>query len=200
MHANLVRTAFIGLLAAMPTAGLAMNNAPSGGTPSMSAPDFDAAAEYRKGMDALKANQFSVAKSSFARVLGVAPDDANTHFLAGMADAGLNDFKSAAKHYAKAVRQDGKLIVAGRAAEPGQAGCLFMRLNVGGALDANYGGGDGWAIHQPGFLCRVTDARFAPGGNTVLATGFDTQVAPVPGLNRGDSTPYDFLALRVQPQ
>ena len=56
--------------------------------------DFDAAAEYRKGMDALKASQIRSRRSSFARVLGVAPNDANTNFLAGMADAGLNDFKA----------------------------------------------------------------------------------------------------------
>jgi uncharacterized delta-60 repeat protein len=97
-------------------------------------------------------------------------------------------------------QSDGKLIVAGRGAEPGQAGCLLLRLNSGGALDAGYGGGDGWVLHQPGFLCRITDASFAPGSNTVLATGFDTLVAPVPGLDRGDGTPYDFLALRILPR
>jgi tetratricopeptide (TPR) repeat protein len=112
MQAILARAAFIGLLAAVPTTSLAMNSAPSGSTPSTTAPDFDAAAEYRHGMDALKANEFAAAKSSFARVLGVAPNDANTLFLAGMADAGLNDYKAAAKHYEKAVHQDGKLIVA----------------------------------------------------------------------------------------
>ena len=112
MHATFVRIGFIGLLATVPASSFAMNSAPSGSTPSMNAPDFDAAAEYQKGMDALKASRFSVAKSSFARVLGVAPNDANTNFLAGMADAGLNDFKAAAKHYERAVRQDSKLIVA----------------------------------------------------------------------------------------
>ena len=112
MRAIAVRTVFIGVLAAIPASSLAMSGAPSGSTPSTTAPDFDAAAEYRKGMDALKANEFAVAKSSFARVLGVAPNDANTNFLAGMADAGLNDYKGAAKHYEKAVRNDGKLIVA----------------------------------------------------------------------------------------
>lgn len=112
MRTIAVRTAFIGLLAAIPATSFAMNSAPSGSTPSMNAPDFDAAAEYRKGMDALKGGEYAAAKSSFARVLGVAPNDANTNFLAGMADAGLNDYKAAAKHYEKAVRQDGKLIVA----------------------------------------------------------------------------------------
>jgi tetratricopeptide (TPR) repeat protein len=45
-------------------------------------------------------------------VLQVAPNDANTNFLAGMADAGLNDLKSATKHYEKALRADAKLIPA----------------------------------------------------------------------------------------
>src|SRR5438045_1123538 len=100
------------ILAAIPAVSLAMNSAPSGSTPSMNAPEFDAAAEYRKGIDALKANKFSDARSSFARVLGVAPNDANTNFLAGMADAGLNDYKAAVKHYERAVRADAKLVVA----------------------------------------------------------------------------------------
>jgi tetratricopeptide (TPR) repeat protein len=113
MQANVIRAAVIGSLAAVPAASLAMGS--SGGsnsTPSMNAPEFDAAAEYRKGIDALKASKFAEAKSSFARVLGVAPNDANTNFLAGMADAGLNDFKAAAKHYERAVRADGKMVVA----------------------------------------------------------------------------------------
>jgi tetratricopeptide (TPR) repeat protein len=47
-------------------------------------------------------------------VLGVAPDDANTNLLAGLADAGLNDLKGAAKHYERAVHADGKLVLAER--------------------------------------------------------------------------------------
>jgi len=89
-------------------------DAPSGGgnTPSMSSQEFDAAAEYRKGIDLLKAKNFADAKKSFAKVLGVAPTDPSANFLAGLADAGLNDLKSAVKHYEKAVRADSKLIPA----------------------------------------------------------------------------------------
>ena len=105
------RAALSCVLAAIPTTGIAMGSAPSS-TPSMNAPEFDAAAEYRKGIDALQASKFAEAKSSFARVLGVAPNDANTNFLAGMADAGLNDLKGAAKHYERAVRADSKLVPA----------------------------------------------------------------------------------------
>jgi tetratricopeptide (TPR) repeat protein len=116
MHATFaVRAAFGCAIAAVPAISGAMGNSGSSGatvSPSMNVPAFDAAAEYRKGIDALKAQQFADAKKSFARVLGTAPADANTNFLAGMADAGLNDLKGAAKHYEKAVRADEKLIPA----------------------------------------------------------------------------------------
>ena len=107
---NLLAIPFAALLA---TSSIALANS-SGGSmpsaPSMSAPEFDAAAEYRKGIDALKASQFAEAKKSFGKVLGVAPTDANCNFLAGLADAGLNDFKSAAKHYEKAIKANGKMV------------------------------------------------------------------------------------------
>ena len=109
-----VRVALGCILAASPVIASAMGSSGGGATstPSLNAPQFDAAAEYRKGIDALKAQQFADAKKSFGRVLGVAPNDANTNFLAGMADAGLNDLKGAARHYEKAVNADGKLIPA----------------------------------------------------------------------------------------
>ena len=112
MHPTFVRTAIAGFLVAMPTTLLSMGTSPPSSTPSANATEFDAAAEYRKGIDALQASKFREAKSSFARVLGVAPNDANTNFLAGMADAGLNDLKGAAKHYEKAVKADSKMVVA----------------------------------------------------------------------------------------
>jgi len=93
-------------------------SANSSGTPSMSqapsssAPTFDAAEEYRRGIESLKANKFDDAKKSFDKVLRVAPTDANVNFLAGMARAGLNDLKGAAKNYERAVHADGKLIPA----------------------------------------------------------------------------------------
>ena len=80
--------------------------------PSISAPEFDAAAEYRAGIEALKASKFAVAKKAFANVLTVVSTDANVNFLAGLADAGLNDFKAAAKHYERAVKANGKLVEA----------------------------------------------------------------------------------------
>jgi tetratricopeptide (TPR) repeat protein len=101
------------VLLATSSAVNANNSTPSmSQAPSTSAPTFDAAEEYRLGIEALKASKFDDAKKSFDKVLGVAPTDANVNFLAGMARAGLNDFKGAAKNYEKAVHADGKLVPA----------------------------------------------------------------------------------------
>jgi len=81
-------------------------------SPSISAPEFDAAAEYRAGIEALKASKFAEAKKAFANVLTVASTDANVNFLAGLADAGLNDFKAAAKHYERATKANAKMVEA----------------------------------------------------------------------------------------
>ncbi|HMJ92535.1 MAG TPA: tetratricopeptide repeat protein [Allosphingosinicella sp.] len=104
------------LLVAPATALVAAASGGSGGSssPSMSAPQFDAAAEYRKGIEALQAQRFAEAKRSFGRVLEVAPRDANTNYLAGLADAGLQDLANARKHYEKAVKADKDMVLAHR--------------------------------------------------------------------------------------
>jgi tetratricopeptide (TPR) repeat protein len=104
------------LLVAPATALVAAASGGSGGSssPSMSAPQFDAAAEYRKGIEALQAQRFAEAKRSFGRVLEVAPRDANTNYLAGLADSGLQDLANARKHYEKAVKADKDMVLAHR--------------------------------------------------------------------------------------
>lgn len=82
--------------------------------PSVDVPAFDAAAEYRKGVEALEAKRFAEAKRAFARVLGVMPRDANVNYLAGLASAGANDLKNARKYFEKAVKYDGKMVQAHR--------------------------------------------------------------------------------------
>ena len=114
MHAT--RAAFAASFVALlgTSSAVSANSSPgmSSTSPSMSAPEFDAAAEYRAGIDALKASRFADAKKSFAKVLGVAPTDANANFLAGLADAGLSDFRAAARHYERATKSDGKMVEA----------------------------------------------------------------------------------------
>jgi tetratricopeptide (TPR) repeat protein len=87
---------------------------PGGNSPSMSAPDYDPAAEYRKGIEALQAQRYQEAKKAFEHVLAVAPRDANTNYLAGLASAGLNDLKGSRKYYERAVKADKDLVGAVR--------------------------------------------------------------------------------------
>src|SRR4051794_36108660 len=100
------------LLASPPSGG--GGGGGGGSSPSMSGAQYDAAAEYRKGMDALQAEHYQDAKKAFEHVLSVAPSDANTNFLAGLAAAGLGDLKSARKFYERAVRSDKDLVQAHR--------------------------------------------------------------------------------------
>jgi tetratricopeptide (TPR) repeat protein len=88
-------------------------NMGSGGqSPSTSAPQFDAAAEYRAGIEALKAQKFAAARKSFAKVLSVAPGDGNTNYLAGVAAVGLSDLKGAVKYFQKAIKANPDLVPA----------------------------------------------------------------------------------------
>ena len=63
----------------------------SGPNPSISAPAFDAAKTYREAIEQLKAGKNAEAKVGLSKLLKELPRDGNIHFLAGMADSGLND-------------------------------------------------------------------------------------------------------------
>lgn len=82
--------------------------------PSASAPSYDPAMEYRKGIEALKANDFKAAERAFQRVVDVEAKDANTRYLLGVAKAGGGDLAGARKAYARAVKLDASLIEARR--------------------------------------------------------------------------------------
>lgn len=122
------------LAAALLTGGTALvaNPGGSGGSsPSASAPGYDPAAEYRKGMEALQAQRYQDARKAFERVLGVAPGDANTLFLAGLSAAGLNDLKGSRKYYERAVKADKELVPARR-----ELGVTYVRLGEKEKADA----------------------------------------------------------------
>ncbi len=82
-----------------------------GSTPSQSAPQYDPAAEYAKGLEALRTKDFAKAKKAFDRVIPFAAKDANTHYLAGVARTGLDDWKGARKFLEKAVKLDPKMVL-----------------------------------------------------------------------------------------
>ncbi|HEX5183676.1 MAG TPA: tetratricopeptide repeat protein [Allosphingosinicella sp.] len=116
---SLNRTLCLFLAASTLGASSALVASPPGGggggggmAPSMSGSQYDAAAEYRKGMAALQSQNYADAKKAFEHVLTVVPEDANSNFLAGLASAGLNDLKSARKYYERAVRADKDMVQA----------------------------------------------------------------------------------------
>jgi tetratricopeptide (TPR) repeat protein len=124
------------LAAALLTGGTALVANPGGGsggsgTPSMTAPRYDPAAEYRAGIEALQAQRYQEAKKAFEHVLSVAPGDANTNFLAGLAAAGLNDLKGPRKYYERAVKADKELIPARR-----ELGVTYVKLGEKEKADA----------------------------------------------------------------
>lgn len=106
----------LGLFAAPMLAHAAGSGGGGGGSasPSVSTPSYDPAVEYRKGVDALKANDFKVAEKAFQRVVDAAPKDANSRYLLGLAKAGNGDVAGARKAYARAVKMDATLIEARR--------------------------------------------------------------------------------------
>jgi tetratricopeptide (TPR) repeat protein len=95
-----------------------------GSMPSQSAPQYDPAEEYRKGVSALEAKDYKAAKTSFDRVISVAPKDANTQYLAGLSREGLNDWKGARKFFEKAIKLDANLIGAHR-----ELGVTYAKLS-----------------------------------------------------------------------
>ena len=86
---------------ALAATGAAMDSSPA---PSASAPAYDPAAEYVKGVAALNAGQYKDAARALGRVTSAAPENAEAWRLLGMAQAGQNNLKGARKAYERAVK------------------------------------------------------------------------------------------------
>jgi tetratricopeptide (TPR) repeat protein len=82
----------------------------SSSMPSVSAPSYDPAVEYAKGIEAMKLGKFKDAEKAFDRVLSVNPKHAQTNFLAGLARAEQGNIKGARRYYEKAVKNDDNMI------------------------------------------------------------------------------------------
>ncbi len=75
-----------------------------GGMPSMSSPSYDPAAEYQKGIAALKAGKYRDAQAAFDRVLSAAPRNADVWLLMGLSKSASGDLKGAERAYEKSVK------------------------------------------------------------------------------------------------
>ena len=72
--------------------------------PSVSAPSYDPAAEYMKGVAALNAQNYKDAERALKNVVEAVPKNAEAWRLLGMANAGQADHKGARKAYERAVK------------------------------------------------------------------------------------------------
>lgn len=100
--------------------------------PSESAPAYDAAAEYAKGVAALKAGDFKAAERAARNALSVASRDLNTLILSGSAKAGAGDLKGAAKAFEKALKVDPNSLLARR-----ELGIAHTRLGDAKGMSAD---------------------------------------------------------------
>ncbi len=75
-----------------------------GDMPSMSAPAYDPAAEYAKGVAAMNAKDFKAAARAFSHVTEAAPTVAQGWRLLGVAKAETSDWKGARRAYEKAIK------------------------------------------------------------------------------------------------
>lgn len=85
-----------------------------GSAPSQSAPRYDAAAEYQKGVNALQAKDYKKAVAAFRRSITAAPQNGNSHYFLGVSYMGQENYKKASKSLKKAIRINANMIDAHR--------------------------------------------------------------------------------------
>ncbi|MEO1490424.1 MAG: tetratricopeptide repeat protein, partial [Pseudomonadota bacterium] len=85
-----------------------------GGAPSASAPQYDPAKEYREGIAALNAEDYSVAIKHFRRVTKAAKRNPEGHYMLGLSYLRKGDAKKARKPLEKAIKYNPEMIAAHR--------------------------------------------------------------------------------------
>ncbi len=99
----------LGIAALLLCSTAAVHAAGSGGgstMPSASAPAYDPAVDYARGVEAFKAADYKAADKAFRRVLGAVPRDSAALLFAGMTKSALGDYKAAAKTLERAAKLD----------------------------------------------------------------------------------------------
>ncbi|WP_438727659.1 tetratricopeptide repeat protein [Parasphingorhabdus sp. DH2-15] len=106
------------MLVSTPFAAIAAGGGGGGGgggaVPSQSAPSYDPAEEYRKGVAALEAEDYKLAIKSFRRAAKGDRRNANAQYLLGVSYMRAGDFKKAAGPLAKAVKLKPDMVAAHR--------------------------------------------------------------------------------------
>ncbi|WP_304166329.1 lipopolysaccharide assembly protein LapB [Phenylobacterium aquaticum] len=98
----------IGATLSLGLAGQALGSGGGGGgggdMPSASAPTYDPAAEYAKGIASLNVQDYKAAARAFGHVTEAAPNSVESWRLLGLARAGAGDLKGARRAYERAVK------------------------------------------------------------------------------------------------
>lgn len=100
-----------GLLMADPALAAGSGGGGSMDLPSSSAPSYDPAAEYQKGVAALQGKDYKAAEKAFQRVTQAAPKSGEAWRLLGLSRTGQNDVKGARRAFERAVKLDENDIV-----------------------------------------------------------------------------------------
>ena len=184
-------------LISLGSAGAAWSAGGGGGgggeMPSASAPTYDPAAEYAKGITALKAGDFKSAARAFAHVTEVVPTNGEAWRLLGLSRAGTEDWKGAKRAYEKAVRYDPESI-------DGHRG---LGVSLGSLKDAKAQGELDWfkAKAQACGTCsdagKLKDAAEAVGAAMGMAPSAALSAAPMlfSGPAAGDAAYVQAVSL-----
>jgi tetratricopeptide (TPR) repeat protein len=96
-----------------------------GSLPSQSAPAYDPAVEYQKGVQAFRAANYADAARAFKRVTSAMPKNAAAQYLLGASLMAQGQFKKAKSPLEAAVKHDGKMIEARR-----DLGIVYAKLGT----------------------------------------------------------------------
>ena len=186
----------IALLASPGARAAGSGGSGSGGVPSASAPTYDPADEYRKGVTALNDKKFKDAARAFGHVLDSTPRDPHANYLAGLANAGLGDFKRARSFFEKAVTYNDGLIPAHT-----ELAIMYVKLGDKNKASAELAALKGKAQKCGGTCAESADLSAAIAAvETAIGAGPQARVEVAPSLlftsaEAGDHAYLDAVAL-----
>lgn len=152
-----------------------------GSAPSASAPSYDPAAEYQKGVAAFQAGRYKDAAGAFRKVVDVVPRNAQAQYMLGASLLGAGEYKKAIRPLDAAVKYDAGLIEARRdlgvaAARSGDAKRAQEQLAAVKALHASCAGSCADAAKLASALAAIETA-IAGGAQSSARVRPDVQFA-----------------------
>lgn len=145
-------------------------------TPSASAPKYQPAEEYRHGVAAMDAGNYSEAIRHFKRVVRAVPRNAEANFMLGLSYVGQNKDKRAIRYLRKAVKYDSNI-----AAARGQLGAAQARR-----------GDETRAREQHDALAAMAEQC----GDCAQADTIARAMTAIEAALAGDTVPFDLDAFR----